>query len=128
MRDLGLLSADPVRGVAPTPIDALCGQLQAKLSYKHGERDMVLLQHEFEIETASGSRERHTSSLVSYGDGFGMGDSAMAKTVGFPVAMATQLILDKQIDRTGVVKPTTEDFYTPILAELEARGLPVIES
>eukprot|EP01134_Creolimax_fragrantissima_P007426 CFRG7426T1 len=127
MLDLGLLSDDIVDVSSPTPLDALCGQLQTKLAYNHGERDMTLLQHEFEIENANGAKERRTSTLINYGDGFGIGDSAMAKTVGFPVGIATRLILDGQIDRVGVWKPTTPDFYIPILEELEQKGIPVTE-
>lgn len=34
------------------------------------------------------------SSLIAYGEGYGIGDSAMARTVGLPVAIAARLIID----------------------------------
>jgi saccharopine dehydrogenase (NAD+, L-glutamate forming) len=45
--------------------------------------------------------------------------TAMAKTVGLPVAMATLKILNGEIKRTGVLRPIYPDVYNPILKELE---------
>jgi saccharopine dehydrogenase-like NADP-dependent oxidoreductase len=46
------------------------------------------------------------------------GLSAMAKTVGLPLAIASKLILDGKITRTGVIGPFTSDVYSPIYDEL----------
>jgi alpha-aminoadipic semialdehyde synthase len=73
------------------------------------------------------TQETYTSSLISYGEGYGIGDSAMAKTVGLPVAMAARLILDGQVKQNGVVVPTTPDYYEPILATLAQKGIHCIE-
>jgi len=67
-------------------------------------------------------------------------DTAMAITVGLPSAIATKLILNGAIKRTGVCIPTTEgmrgrerenpffwlfvaDIYIPVLNELETHGI-----
>lgn len=45
-------------------IDSLCSILERKLTYEDGERDLVVLYHEFGVCHANGKRERHTISLV----------------------------------------------------------------
>lgn len=50
------------------------------MSYGPDERDMVMLQHKFEVENKDGSKETRTSTLCEYGDPKGY--SAMAKLVG----------------------------------------------
>ena len=37
-----------------TPLDTLCARLEELLVYQPGERDMVVLQHQFEIDHADG--------------------------------------------------------------------------
>jgi hypothetical protein len=48
-------------------LDTLCATLEAKMQYEKGERDMVMLQHKFEIENADGSkvRARHDRGIFS---------------------------------------------------------------
>lgn len=59
------------------PLDTLCATLEQKMQYGPGERDMVMLQHKFEIEHKDGSKETRFSTLCDYGDP--QGYSAMAK-------------------------------------------------
>jgi saccharopine dehydrogenase-like NADP-dependent oxidoreductase len=49
--------------------------------------------------------------------------TAMAKTVGLPVAMATLLILNGKITTPGVQLPIRKEVYQPILKELEEYGV-----
>ena len=49
--------------------------------------------------------------------------TAMAKTVGLPVAMATLLILNGKITTPGVQLPIKKEVYLPILNELEEYGV-----
>jgi saccharopine dehydrogenase (NADP+, L-glutamate forming) len=49
--------------------------------------------------------------------------TAMAKTVGLPLAIATKLILQGKINSRGVKIPVHEEFYKPILKELEKFGV-----
>jgi saccharopine dehydrogenase-like NADP-dependent oxidoreductase len=49
-------------------------------------------------------------------------NTAMSKTVGFPLAIAAKLILQGKIDLTGVHIPTKKEIYRPVLAELEKMG------
>jgi saccharopine dehydrogenase-like NADP-dependent oxidoreductase len=45
--------------------------------------------------------------------------TAMAKTVGLPMAIACKLILNNKIKAKGVQIPITKEFYEPILKELK---------
>ncbi len=99
------------------PIDAFCSLLVQRLSYRDGQVDMVLLQHKFEIEKADGSRYHIASTLQEFGQVGGY--TAMSKTVGYPAAIASQLIADGKIDRKGIILPMTKDIYNPILELLE---------
>eukprot|EP01101_Sappina_pedata_P003285 TRINITY_DN1351_c0_g2_i1.p1 TRINITY_DN1351_c0_g2~~TRINITY_DN1351_c0_g2_i1.p1 ORF type:complete len:927 (-),score=420.65 TRINITY_DN1351_c0_g2_i1:79-2859(-) len=116
---LGLYSDAPVAMVGNL-LDALCVLLEEKLQYAEGERDLVILRHNFVIKSYDGKQANKASTLVVYGD---EKHSAMAKTVGFPVAVATKLILDGHIVRKGVLRPLTPDIYNPLLRELSRLGI-----
>ena len=53
--------------------------------------------------------------------------TAMAKTVGLPVAIATISILNGQIKSPGVQLPISREVYEPILKELENYDLRFVE-
>lgn len=59
--------------------------------------------------------------MVVYGDVNGY--SAMAKTVGYPTAIATKMILDGEIQDRGIVYPFTSEIYRPMLSRLKLEGL-----
>ncbi|KAJ3085285.1 hypothetical protein HK102_000141 [Quaeritorhiza haematococci] len=120
MLDPSKLASVP-EGAPPTVLDAFCALLQKMLVYGPDERDMVCMHHVFGIEWADGSKEHRTSTLVVYGDPKGY--SAMAKTVGLPAAMGTEMLLDNALSRRGVVAPMTKDIYEPILGKLEQEGI-----
>jgi saccharopine dehydrogenase (NADP+, L-glutamate forming) len=84
------------------------------------DRDMIVMQHLFEIQTETGQK-KITSSLVSFGQ-----DSvytAMAKTVGLPLAIAVDLFLEGKIELSGLHVPVLPEIYEPILEELEKAGI-----
>lgn len=120
---LGLLSDDPLPPQR-TVLDVLAVRMQEKLQYAPGERDMVVLLHDFVAEYPD-RRERIRSWLVDFG--IPHGDTAMARTVGLPAAIATRLILQGVIRLTGVHIPVLPEIYRPVLAELEERGVRVEE-
>ncbi|KAI8847219.1 Saccharopine dehydrogenase-domain-containing protein [Chytridium lagenaria] len=106
---------------SPTILDAFCALLQAKLVYAQNERDTVIMHHEFGIRWSGEVNEHRTSTLISYGEPSGY--SAMAKTVGLPAAIATDMILKGEIYRTGVLAPVYKDIYDPLLVQLEKEGI-----
>ncbi|KAJ3330264.1 hypothetical protein HDU76_006052, partial [Blyttiomyces sp. JEL0837] len=111
---------NPVKS-SPSVLDAFCALLQDKLVYGAHERDMVIMHHKFGIAWPDQTKEHHTSTLIAYGDEHGY--SAMAKTVGLPAAIATEMILNGDINRHGVLAPVYADIYEPALAKLEAEGI-----
>jgi saccharopine dehydrogenase-like NADP-dependent oxidoreductase len=120
---LGLFRDDPLPPER-TILDVLAVRMQEKLQYAPGERDMVVLLHDFVAEYPD-RRERIRSWLVDFG--IPHGDTAMARTVGLPAAIATRLILQGVIRLTGVHIPVLPEIYGPVLAELEERGIRVEE-
>ncbi|WP_144393413.1 saccharopine dehydrogenase C-terminal domain-containing protein [Pleionea sediminis] len=120
---LGLFGDDKLPD-APSILDAFCQLLLSKLSFKEGEYDMIALQHKFEIEY-QGKSEYLSSTLVVKGDPNGY--SAMAKTVGYPVGISAQLILDGEINDKGVHIPVLRHFYEPILDCLAEEGIECVE-
>ena len=88
------------------------------------DKDMIVMQHQFEY-VQNGQQQKLNSSLLVFGDDPRY--TSMAKTVGLPVAIATKLILSGEIKSTGVRIPTTKDIYIPVLKELSENGINFIE-
>jgi saccharopine dehydrogenase-like NADP-dependent oxidoreductase len=88
------------------------------------DKDMIVMQHQFEY-VQNGQQQKLNSSLLVFGDDPRY--TSMAKTVGLPVAIATKLILNGEIKSTGVKIPTTKDIYVPVLKELEENGINFVE-
>ena len=95
---LGLLSNDPLPVEKGSPLDILGARMLEKLQYEEGERDMIILQHQFIASYPDNKKEKITSTLIDYG--IPNGDSSMARTVGLPAAIATRLILEGKIEAT----------------------------
>jgi saccharopine dehydrogenase-like NADP-dependent oxidoreductase len=107
-----------------TAMDVLTEIMLNKMSFAPGERDMIILHHEFEAEYPNG-RKAITSSLVEYG--IPRGDSAMARTVTLPAAIGVKMILEGSLQLTGVHIPLLPRIYLPVLEELEKLGVSVRE-
>ncbi|KAI0086800.1 Saccharopine dehydrogenase-domain-containing protein [Irpex rosettiformis] len=104
------------------PLDLFAAVLADKLHYGPGERDLVLLYHEIVAQLPStGKEELHTSSLVVYGDSRA---SAMARTVGLPLAFAVRSVLDGSVKARGVCGPGADKaVWTNVLQGLQRVGL-----
>ena len=88
------------------------------------DKDMIVMQHQFEY-IQNGEQKKLNSSLLVFGENPRF--TSMAKTVGLPVAIATKLILSGEIKSTGVKIPTTKDVYIPVLKELAENGINFID-
>jgi len=113
---LGLFHESPVSISEGGNVDILASRMLEKCSYAPGERDLLVMRHEFVVEYPK-RKERVVSSLVAYG--VPGGDSAMARTVSLPLAIAVRLIAEGSISQRGVVAPVRPEVYGPILEELE---------
>lgn len=108
------------------PLDTLCARLEELMQYEEGERDLVVLQHKFGIENADGTTETRTSTLVDFGKVGGY--SSMAATVGYPVSVATRLVLNGTIQGPGLVAPYSPEINDPIMKELKEKyGIYLVE-
>jgi len=101
------------------PLDTLCAVLEKKMQFEKGERDLVMLQHRFEIEHKDGQKEVRTSTLCENGDP--QGYSAMAKLVGIPCGVAVLQVLDGKIKDKGILAPMDPAFNKPIMDELKEK-------
>jgi saccharopine dehydrogenase-like NADP-dependent oxidoreductase len=100
-----------------TPAQLLEHLLAEKWQLQPHDRDMIVMQHQFDYERDAQSY-RLISSLVVPGDD--ATHTAMAKTVGLPLGMAVRRLVRGEVAGRGVVIPTTADLYEPILQELAA--------
>jgi len=50
-------------------------------------------------------------------------ETAVARTVALPAAIATRLLLEGKIRATGVLIPVAPAIYLPVLEELENTGI-----
>ena len=107
-----------------TPAQVLQKITEEKLSLSNEDKDMVVMQHQFDY-IFQNKEFKLNSSLVVFGDD--QTNTAMAKTVGLPVAIAVKLILNKTIKLKGVQIPTSKEIYTPVLNELAKNGINFIE-
>jgi saccharopine dehydrogenase-like NADP-dependent oxidoreductase len=117
---MGMFEEDAVPLKEGGNVDIMAARMLEKCPFPAEERDMIALQHEFLIEYPDRT-EKVFSSLVDFG--IPGQDSAMARTVSLPVAIATRMILEEKITERGVIAPVKPGVYNPILNELEALGI-----
>ena len=103
-----------------TPAQILEKILTDSWTLQPEDKDMIVMYHKFGYEL-NGKKEQIDSKMVCIGDD--QTYTAMAKTVGLPVAMVTLLILNGKIKTPGVQLPIRKEVYKPILKELEEYGV-----
>lgn len=103
-----------------TPAKALQKILEGKWSLAPEDKDMIVMYHKFGYEL-NGEKHQIDSHMVLIGED--QTHTAMAKTVGLPVAIAAINILKGMITTPGVQLPITREVYEPILKELEEKGI-----
>jgi saccharopine dehydrogenase-like NADP-dependent oxidoreductase len=118
---LGLFD-DIMMGYGVTsPFEITSDLMISKMSLGRDERDMVALQHIFVAKWPDGKREKITSSMLDFGTP--ATNTAIARTVALPAAIAVKLILDGRINVSGVHRPVIPEIYEPVLAGLAAHGI-----
>ncbi len=120
----GLFSEERIGLTNGTPAQILAHILMKKWKLNPGDKDMIVMSHKF-IYEESGVRKTIQSSLVVKGDD--ERKTAMAKTVGLPLGMATKLLLENRISQRGVCIPVDKEFYEPVLEELKEYKVDFIE-
>lgn len=125
---LGIFDDEPVGlDKNATPAQILQRILEKKWSLKPNDKDMIVMWHKMHTREAGESEEREFhSSMVVIGEP--RPRTAMARTVGLPVAMAAKLVLTGGFTKPGVHMPVIPELYTPILEELEDHGISFTET
>lgn len=119
--ELDIFNADKKIGIKnASPAQALQKILMDKWTLKPDDKDMIVMYHKFGYEL-NGEKHQIDSKMVLIGEDQTF--TAMAATVGLPVAMAALKILNKEITTPGVQRPLSKEVYTPILSELEEYGI-----
>ena len=103
-----------------TPAQILERILNNSWTLQSHDKDMIVMYHKFGYEI-NGERKQIDSKMVCIGDD--QTYTAMAKTVGLPVAMAAILILNGKIKTPGIQLPIKKEVYQPILKELGQLGV-----
>jgi saccharopine dehydrogenase-like NADP-dependent oxidoreductase len=120
LRWSGFMEEDSVGLAKGTPAQILEHILNKKWRLNTSDKDQIVMWHRFTYEM-QGTKKVIQSSLVVTGS-----DSvytAMAKTVGLPLAIAAKLLMQGKITSRGVQIPISRQFYEPILKELELSGV-----
>lgn len=104
-----------------TPAQILEHIICKKWALEKDDKDMLVMWHKFIYKTRDQAETFLSSSLVVTGED--QTYTAMAKTVGLPLAIAAKMVLTGQIKLTGVHLPTIPEIYDPILHELKAYGI-----
>ena len=125
MQWLGLLDEALLPLGEASVFDMFAHVLQERLVYEEGEVDLLVQHHEFIAEYGDGRTEKITATMVD--TGIPNGDSSMARTVSLPAAIATKMILQGRIELTGVHIPVLPEIYEPVLAELAAMNITLVE-
>lgn len=119
---LGLFDDEYIGIEKGSPSQLLQKLLESKWSLEDGDKDMIVMQHQFEYLN-DGETKKLLSSLVLEG----REDTAMSMTVGLPVAIATELILKGEIKGKGVKIPVDRSIYVPVLDRLKDFGISFVE-
>jgi saccharopine dehydrogenase-like NADP-dependent oxidoreductase len=118
---LGLFDQKPLPAGTHSSADLLLGLLIPRWEMAPEDKDMVVMLHEIEYQHR-GSKIKLSSSMVVKGEN--RDHSAMAKTVGLPIAILARMVLGNKLSLPkGVVIPNMPSVYRPVLTELAHYGI-----
>ena len=117
---LGLFRKTRINMERATPALILEKLLMEKWSLDPEDRDLIVMQHEFEYEL-EGKLHQDVSTLILEGEDTVR--TAMSKLVGIPMGIFTKMVMLGQITTTGVNIPVMKQVYEPVLEELKEFGV-----
>lgn len=122
---LGFFSNERMECTKTSPFEITAGRMISKMLITGNERDMVAMQHIFLAAYPDGRKEVIKSSMLDFGSP--ETNTAVARTVALPAAIAVKMILEKKINLTGVYRPVVPEIYDPVLDELKTLGIEMKE-
>lgn len=117
---LGIFDDTPIGVQGLTPAKILQKILEEKWKLGPEDKDMIVMQHQFDYRKDGVQKKRYSTLVYVGGD---QGHTAMSVTVGLPLAMVARRILEGHYTQTGVQLPIHSDIYKPVLKELEGYGI-----
>lgn len=117
---LGLFRPERIGVSGLSPAATLQHLLERKWKLGNDDKDLVVMWHRFRYTVEGAHQEIHASLAVR---GHDRTHTAMARTVGLPIAIACKLLLNGKIDDRGVLLPLKPAIYGPVLNELEKFGI-----
>lgn len=121
---LGIFDDTPIGVAGLTPAKVLQKILEEKWQLDPGDKDMILMQHQFDFNK-DGKEIKRYSTMVCIGQD--TEHTAMSMTVGLPLAMVARRILEGEYTTKGVQLPIQPEIYNPVLKELEEYGIRFVE-
>lgn len=119
---LGIFEDEPIKPKKSNSADILLDVLLRKWTMKPDDKDLVIMRHELEYVHKSNKKTTLVSTMTLKGQNAKY--SAMAKTVGLPMAILARLVLTNKIKPpVGVCIPNMPSVYRPVLAELSEHGI-----
>ncbi|MBK9420040.1 MAG: saccharopine dehydrogenase NADP-binding domain-containing protein [Flavobacteriales bacterium] len=117
---LGIFGNGKIGVTGLSPAATLQRLLEVKWKLGAKDKDMVVMAHLFRYRLENRVQEIRSSLVVIGEDPV---HTAMAHTVGLPMAIAAKLLLNGAITDRGVMLPLKPDLYNPILDELAVLGI-----
>ncbi len=124
LRWLGIFETRPIGVPGLTPAKVLQQILEKKWQLGPGDKDMILMQHQFDFSLKGVHWKRFATMAYIAQDPY---STAMSDTVGLPLAMIARRILEGSYTHYGVQLPIHPDIYDPVLEELESYGIRFVE-
>ncbi len=125
LRYLGLQDETLISKGLCSAADILQAALESKLVLQPHDKDMIVMVHELEYQLQQQMHRVNSTLIVKGKDSV---HTAMATTVGLPLGIAAQLLLEGKINQTGLHIPVIPEIYQPVLAELEQQGIAFTET
>ena len=122
---LGFFEDEELHYQETTPFEITSDRMIKKMMLADNEDDVVLLQHNILAVYPNGRKEFIRSSMTDYGSP--STNTAIARTVALPAAIATRMILENRIMLSGVYRPVLPQIYIPVLNELKTLGIKMDE-
>lgn len=120
----GIFSEELVGLEAGTPAQILEHILKKVWTLDPHEKDMIVMWHKFTY-LEEGKEQEINATMVATGDD--EVNTAMSKTVGLPMAIATRLLTEGKLKSRGVKIPIEAELYKPALKELKDLGFDFME-
>jgi saccharopine dehydrogenase (NADP+, L-glutamate forming) len=122
---LGFFSNETMNYAETSPFEIVSDRMIERMTLADNERDVVAMQHIFLAVYPDGNKEVIKSSMLDFGSP--ATNTAIARTVALPAAIAVRMILEKRIDLAGVYRPVVPEIYVPVLNELKTLGIEMKE-